>query len=137
MVAAPFAERSASFGDELKSEFSDTIQNLHGTPQIMRSGSCGRALRCRTPSVYRRFHRFSYTHRSTMPVLWITVILSLLLALVFVALFVNEHGRFHFGSPERASLLPLAEETPRPAAGPAAPPQKPSSCDRSLSQNER
>ena len=50
-----------------------------------------------------------------MPVIWITVILSLLLALVFLVLFVKEHGRFDFGSPERISLLPLDEETPRPA----------------------
>ena len=48
-----------------------------------------------------------------MPVLWITVILSLLLALVFLALFVKEHGRFHFGSTERAALLPLEEDAPR------------------------
>ncbi|MBK8475869.1 MAG: hypothetical protein IPL39_06025 [Opitutaceae bacterium] len=51
-----------------------------------------------------------------MPVLWITVILSLLLALVFLALFVREHGRFHFGSTERAALLPLEEEAPRAVA---------------------
>ncbi len=50
-----------------------------------------------------------------MPVLWITVILSLLLALVFLALFVREHGRFHFGSTERAALLPLEEDAPRSA----------------------
>jgi hypothetical protein len=50
-----------------------------------------------------------------MPVLWITVILSLLLALVFLVLFIKEHGRFHFGSAERASLLPLEEDAPRPA----------------------
>ncbi|MFT3828794.1 MAG: hypothetical protein QM691_03710 [Opitutaceae bacterium] len=62
-----------------------------------------------------------------MPVLWITVILSLLLALVFLALFVKEHRRFHFGSPERAALLPLEEDAAispgRPQAhahGPAA-----------------
>ena len=54
-----------------------------------------------------------------MPVLWITVILSLLLALVFLALFVKEHGRFHFGSTERAALLPLEEDVPR-----TVPPQK-------------
>jgi len=51
-----------------------------------------------------------------MPVLWITVILSLLLALVFLVLFAREHGRFHFGSAERAALLPLEEETPPPPA---------------------
>ncbi len=47
-----------------------------------------------------------------MPVLWITVILSLLLAFVFLVLFVKEHGRFHFGSTERAALLPLEEDAP-------------------------
>ncbi len=57
-----------------------------------------------------------------MPVLWITVILSLLLALVFLALFVQEHRRFHFGSPERAALLPLEEDNAKPA-GPAKPQQ--------------
>ncbi|HLP02553.1 MAG TPA: hypothetical protein VK163_11065 [Opitutaceae bacterium] len=53
-----------------------------------------------------------------MPVLWITVILSLLLALVFLALFVKEHRRFHFGSPERAALLPL-EDDAAPTPGPS------------------
>ncbi len=53
-----------------------------------------------------------------MPVLWITVILSLLLALVFLALFVKEHGRFHFGSPERAALLPLEDDAPPAQAQP-------------------
>ena len=47
-----------------------------------------------------------------MPVLWITVVLSLLLALVFLALFVKEHRRSHFGSPERSALLPLEEDVP-------------------------
>lgn len=51
-----------------------------------------------------------------MPVLWITVILSLLLALVFLALFVKEQRRFHFGSPERAALLPLEDDAPPPSA---------------------
>lgn len=74
-----------------------------------------------------------------MPVLWITVILSLLLALVFLALFVKEHGRFHFGSPERAALLPLEDDdapaaatpnlqpaqTPPISARPATPPTSP------------
>ncbi|HLP10184.1 MAG TPA: hypothetical protein VK178_18625 [Opitutaceae bacterium] len=69
-----------------------------------------------------------------MPVLWITVILSLLLALVFLALFVKEHRRFHFGSPERAALLPLEDDasaapaqskthkTPTAAGQPGTPP---------------
>jgi hypothetical protein len=47
-----------------------------------------------------------------MPVLWITVILSVLLALVFLMLFIKEHGRFHFGSPERSALMPLEEDSP-------------------------
>jgi len=55
-----------------------------------------------------------------MPVLWITVILSLLLALVFLALFVKEHGRFHFGSTERSALLPLEEDAPRSVPPPPA-----------------
>jgi len=54
-----------------------------------------------------------------MPVLWITVILSLLLALVFLVLFVKEHRRFHFGSPERTALLPLEDDAP-PATGSAS-----------------
>lgn len=61
-----------------------------------------------------------------MPVLWITLILSLLLALVFLVLFVKEHGRSHFGSSERAALLPLEDDDPpvpaKPAAGPASSP---------------
>ncbi len=56
-----------------------------------------------------------------MPVLWITVILSLLLALVFLVLFVKEHRRFDFGSSERISLLPL-EEDAKHAATPPEPP---------------
>lgn len=56
-----------------------------------------------------------------MPVLWLTVLLSALLALVFIVLFVKEHARFHFGSPERAALLPLDEEKP---AAPAPAPSK-------------
>ena len=60
-----------------------------------------------------------------MPVLWITVILSLLLALVFLALFVKEHRRFHFGSPERSALLPLEEDAPVPEARPQSPQSAP------------
>jgi len=57
-----------------------------------------------------------------MPVLWITVILSLLLALVFLVLFIKEHGSFHFGSPERAALLPLEEDAPTPPVDSVRPP---------------
>ena len=64
-----------------------------------------------------------------MPVLWITVILSLLLALVFLALFVKEHGRSRFGSTEHSALLPLEEDAPR-SAPPPAPPAQPTSSSR-------
>ncbi len=68
-----------------------------------------------------------YHHHSLMPVLWITVILSLLLALVFLALFVKEHRRFHFGSPERASLLPLEDDaSPTVPSKPQLPQSPPS-----------
>jgi hypothetical protein len=58
-----------------------------------------------------------------MPVIPITVFLSLGLVFIFVALFWREQRRNRFASPERDSLLPLAEETPRPAApdGPGQP----------------
>jgi hypothetical protein len=53
-----------------------------------------------------------------MSVVPITVFCSLGLVFIFVALFWREHRRHRFASAERDSLLPLAEETPRPA-GPA------------------
>ena len=55
-----------------------------------------------------------------MPVIPITVFFSLGLVFIFVALFWREHRRQRFASAERDSLLPLADETPRLAAGPAA-----------------
>jgi hypothetical protein len=63
-------------------------------------------------------------HSTPMSVIPVTVFCSLGLVFVFVALFWREHRRHHFASPERDSLLPLAEETPRlvtPAARPAPP----------------
>lgn len=48
-----------------------------------------------------------------MSVIPLTVFLSLLLACTFVVLFAREQRRRLFTSPERDSLLPLAEETPR------------------------
>ena len=54
-----------------------------------------------------------------MSVIPITVFCSLGLVFIFVALFWREHRRHRFASAERDSLLPLAEETPRPAAVPA------------------
>jgi hypothetical protein len=55
-----------------------------------------------------------------MSVIPITVFLSLLLASIFVVLFAREQHRRPFASPERDSLLPLADETPRPSAPSAA-----------------
>ncbi|HVT72567.1 MAG TPA: hypothetical protein VHD61_05475 [Lacunisphaera sp.] len=57
-----------------------------------------------------------------MSVIPVTVFCSLGLVFVFVALFWREHRRHHFASPERDSLLPLAEETPRLVAPAARPP---------------
>lgn len=45
----------------------------------------------------------------------LTVFLSLALAGLFTVLFWREQRRRHFGSAERDSLLPLADEAPRPA----------------------
>jgi cbb3-type cytochrome oxidase subunit 3 len=53
-----------------------------------------------------------------MSVIPVTIFFSLLLAGLFVALFAREHRRRRFASAERESLLPLADETPRPAARP-------------------
>lgn len=51
-----------------------------------------------------------------MSVIPLTVFFSLLLAGLFIALFAHEQRRRRFASPERDSLLPLADETPRAAA---------------------
>ena len=48
-----------------------------------------------------------------MSVIPLTVFFSLLLAGLFIALFVQEQRRRRFASPERDSLLPLADETPQ------------------------
>jgi cbb3-type cytochrome oxidase subunit 3 len=53
-----------------------------------------------------------------MSVIPVTIFFSLLLAGLFVALFAREQRRRRFASAERESLLPLADETPRPAARP-------------------
>jgi hypothetical protein len=47
-----------------------------------------------------------------MSVIPLTVFFSLLLAGTFVVLFAREQRRRHLTSPERDSLLPLADETP-------------------------
>lgn len=51
-----------------------------------------------------------------MSVIPITVFLSLILAGLFVGLFAREQSRRRYSSPERESLLPLADESPRVAA---------------------
>ncbi len=58
-----------------------------------------------------------------MSVIPLTVFLSLGLVFVFVVLFWREQRRNRFASPERDSLLPLVEETPRLArrSSPAEP----------------
>lgn len=57
-----------------------------------------------------------------MSVIPITVFFSLLLAGFFVVLFAREQRRHRFASPERESLLPLADETPRRVSPPPASP---------------
>ncbi|MDI1249206.1 MAG: hypothetical protein PSV13_10115 [Lacunisphaera sp.] len=54
-----------------------------------------------------------------MSVIPLTVFFSLLLAGLFMVLFAHEQRRRRFASPERDSLLPLADERPR-LAGKAA-----------------
>jgi hypothetical protein len=50
-----------------------------------------------------------------MSVIPLTIFFSLLLAGLFIALFVHEQRRRRFTSAERDSLLPLADETPHQA----------------------
>lgn len=50
-----------------------------------------------------------------MSVIPLTVFFSLLLAGIFVVLFLREQRRRHLTSPERDSLLPLADEFPQTA----------------------
>jgi hypothetical protein len=54
----------------------------------------------------------------------ITITISLLLVLSFVAFFLREHRREGRGGAERDSLLPLAEETRRPVPPGAAGPRR-------------
>lgn len=57
-----------------------------------------------------------------MPVIPLTLTVSLCLVFTFVVFFLREHaGRF--SNAERESLLPLAEETPR-VAGTVSPPER-------------
>jgi len=60
-----------------------------------------------------------------MSVIPVTVFFSLLLAGLFVTLFVHEQRRRRFASSERDSLLPLADEKPVLAHPPASIAEKP------------
>jgi hypothetical protein len=63
-----------------------------------------------------------------MAVVPLTLAISLCLVFTFVAFFLREHARGRLSSPERDSLLPLADETPRfalPQANLPAPPPAP------------
>jgi len=51
-----------------------------------------------------------------MPVVPLTLTVSLTLVLSFVIFFLREHARSRIGGAARDSLLPLAEETPRVVA---------------------
>jgi hypothetical protein len=48
-----------------------------------------------------------------MAVVPLTLAISLLLVATFIVFFLREHSRGATSSPERDSLLPLEEETPR------------------------
>ncbi len=50
-----------------------------------------------------------------MEVLFLTLLLSLILAAVFIILFYRDRSRNHFSSPESDALIPFEEEKPRPA----------------------
>ena len=49
-----------------------------------------------------------------MAIVPLTLTISLCLVFTFVVFFLREHARGRLSSAERDSLLPLAEETPRP-----------------------
>jgi hypothetical protein len=53
-----------------------------------------------------------------MAVVPLTIAISLGLVLTFIVFFLREHARSRLSGAERDSLLPLAEETPRPVPVP-------------------
>lgn len=55
-----------------------------------------------------------------MSIVPFTLAISLGLVATFVVFFLREHARSRVGGAERDSLLPLAEETPRPVPRPEA-----------------
>ena len=50
-----------------------------------------------------------------MEVLFLTLLLSLILAAIFIILFYRDRIRNRFASPERDALIPFEEEKSRPA----------------------
>lgn len=56
-----------------------------------------------------------------MEVLFLTLLLSLILAAVFIILFYRDRKRNRFSSPESDALIPFEEEKSRPASGQAVP----------------
>lgn len=55
-----------------------------------------------------------------MPVIPLTLVISLCLTVTFIIFFVREQGRRRFSSAESDALLPLADERGRVADGPVA-----------------
>lgn len=51
-----------------------------------------------------------------MEVIALTLLVSLLLALIFMALFLRNHAPSRPSTPEHDALLPLADEAPREAS---------------------
>lgn len=56
-----------------------------------------------------------------MSIIPLTLAVSLCLVFTFVIFFIREQARRPFGGGERESLLPLADETPRPVRRAGAP----------------
>ena len=63
-----------------------------------------------------------------MPVVPLTLTISLTLVFTFVVFFIREHSRGRVSSAERDSLLPLAEENPRLAHAPVPTDSAPHGC---------
>lgn len=56
-----------------------------------------------------------------MSIILLTVFLSVILASLFIILFINDREKGRHSSLEQDSLLPLADENPVPAAKPKTP----------------
>lgn len=63
-----------------------------------------------------------------MPVVPLTLTISLCLVFTFIVFFLREHARGRVSSAERDSLLPLAEEAPHLAHAPAPSDSAPHGC---------